>query len=119
MDNYFKNCPPLMEDQGRNISDFRSEADRNDHIKYINNIQRDDQYRLFLQTNAKDIMQKEWAYLKTNNACWDNICTHVYPTLGNYKQFIKEREIFESSFDLNNGNNYNKCKTYDDYHLNY
>ena len=79
MDNYFQSCLPMMEDQGRQLGDFKTATRRNEYIKYINDIWRDDQYRLFLQLNGKQIMDREWNYHKENNSCWVNECVHNYP----------------------------------------
>lgn len=118
MDNFYKNCPPKMEDQGRHLGDFQSATRRNEYIKYINDIYRDDQYRLFLQTNGKEMMDKEWAYHNKYNRCWDGGCIHNYPTRSLPRQMVLERIAYDS---MSNANTYAKlaplrqCKKYDDY----
>ena len=101
MDNFFHNCPPKMSDQGRHLSDFQSSTRRDEYIKYVNDITRDDQYRLFLQSNGKEIMDREWAYHNKNNRCWDNVCIHNYPTRSLPRHMWQERQAYDSIYDMN------------------
>ncbi|ARF09436.1 hypothetical protein Indivirus_1_59 [Indivirus ILV1] len=96
MDNYYPMCPPKMQDQGRQLSDFQSETRRNEYIKYTNNIYRDDQYRLFLQNNGKEIMDREWEYHKTHNKCWVDNCVHSYPTRVLSQQMAQEKAAYDA-----------------------
>jgi len=89
MDNFFKHCPPRMED-GRFIGEFRNDTRINEYIKYINNIHRDDDYRMYLQENASKILGNEWKYLRDNNSCWTNNCVHNYPTRMDPSKFGEE-----------------------------
>ena len=59
MDNYFKGCPPRMDD-ARFLTDYRSQDTINQSIQKMNGIVRDDDYRLFLQQNAGTIMDRQW-----------------------------------------------------------
>ncbi len=72
MDNYYTSCPPRMQDGGRHLGDFQSSVRRNEHIRHILGINRDDEYRLFLQQNGKKILDKQWETYKCNNSCWEN-----------------------------------------------
>ena len=105
MDNYYLNCPAKMEDQGRHVADFRSPTVVNEYIKYVNDITRDDQYRLFLQMNGKEIMDREWAYYNKNSKCWANACIHNYPTRGNARDYAQEKVAFDSIFNPNINSN--------------
>ena len=100
MDNFFQNCPPMMEDGGRHLGDYKTATRRNEYIKYVNDIWRDDQYRLFLQLNAKKIMDRECAWHQKNNRCWVNDCVHIYPTRQNPRQFAQERAAYDSIFNM-------------------
>lgn len=118
MDNFFKNCPPKMNDQGRHLSDFQSDTRRDEYIKYINDIYRDDQYRLFLQTNGKELLDREWAYYNKNDRCWYNGCVHNYPTRTLQRQMVQERMAYDSMTDLNTNAQLaplRQCKKLDDY----
>lgn len=99
MDNYFHNCPAKMSDQGRQLADFRSPTAINEYIKHVNNLYRDDQYRLFLQLNGKEIMDREWKYYTTNSSCSPNDCIHNYPLRGTIDNYIKERQAYDSIFN--------------------
>ncbi len=121
MDNYFQNCPPMMEDQGRHLGDFKTATRRNEYIKYINDIWRDDQYRLFLQLNGKEILDREWAYHKKYNSCWVNDCIHNYPTRQSPRHFAQEREAFDSIYNLRTNKvmePMRKCTKHRDFRLN-
>lgn len=121
MDNYFQNCPPMMEDQGRHLADFKSATRRNEYIKYINDVWRDDQYRLFLQKNGRKFLDRDFAYNKKYNSCWENECVHNYPTRQTTRQFVQERQAYDSIYDLKTREklaNMRKCIKYDDFRLN-
>jgi len=121
MDNYYQNCPPKMSDNGRNFSDFQSSIRRDEYIKYINDIQRDDKYRLFLQTNGKEILDREWSFTNKNGGCGENKCIHTYPTRSSAKQYASEMEAYNSYFNLNNGvsqlNPLSQCKKLTDFRM--
>ncbi len=100
MDNYFKTCPAMMQDKGRNLGDFRTDTRRNEYIKKINGICRDDQYRLFLQQNGLKMMNKEFDDLTKNQSCWVNECVHNYPTRQSPTTFAQERMAYDSKSDI-------------------
>ena len=111
----------MMNDQGRHLSDFRSETTRNEHIKYVNDIWRDDQYRLFLQLNGKEIMDNEWKFNKQRNSCWVNDCVHKYPTRANPRHFAQEMEAYNSIFNIKTNKKMapmRECEPHKDYRLN-
>jgi hypothetical protein len=121
MDNFFQECPPLMSDGGRHLSDYQMPTRRNEYIKYVNDIVRDDQYRLLLQQNGKQMLDKEWDWHKENNTCHPNGCIHTYPTRVTPRQMWQEREAYDSINDIGTRcelENLRKCKKYDDYRLN-
>lgn len=101
MDNFFQNCPPKMADQGRHLGDFQSATRRNEYVKYVNDIYRDDQYRLFLQKNGKEIMDREWAYHNKHNRCWVSDCVHNYPTRSLPRHLHQEMEAYNSIYNVN------------------
>lgn len=121
MDNFFHNCPPMMEDGGRHLGDFQTATRRNEYIKYINDIWRDDQYRVFLQKNGKEILDREWKFHKENNSCYVNDCVHHYPTRSLPRHFVQERQAHDSRFHLQDRNKMTpmrRCVKYNDYRLN-
>jgi hypothetical protein len=121
MDNYFQNCPPKMQDQGRPLSDFQSPTRRNEFIKYSNDIYRDDQYRLFLQKNGKEIMDREWNYYGQTARCWDNDCVHNYPTRSLPSDYYNEMQAYNSIFNQNTNKEYaplRVCEQLNDYRMN-
>ncbi|CAH6421770.1 Hypothetical protein KVN_LOCUS456 [uncultured virus] len=120
MDNFYQNCPAVMND-GRFLRDFQNETKRNDYIKNLNGMWRDDQYRFFLQQNGNKIMDREWQYYKKNNYCHPNECVHNYPTRTSNKNFINEKIVYNSLFD-NNNKQYEpmrKCQPFRDYRIYY
>ena len=98
MDNFWKGCPPKMSD-GRLLTDYRTAVRRNEYVKFINNIIRDDEYRLFLQRNAEAIADNEWNYYRKNRSCWVNECIHNYPTRVYPPMFVEERLKYDSLSD--------------------
>jgi hypothetical protein len=114
-DNFFKGCPAKMSD-GRLLTDYRTAVRREEYVKYINGIIRDDEYRLFLQGNADKIADGEWNYHRKNNSCWVNECVHNYPTRVYPPWFIQERERYDSLSDPNRTVRYG-CKTQPDYRM--
>jgi len=121
MDNFFQNCPPMMEDGGRHLTDFKTATRRNEYIKYINDVWRDDQYRLFLQLNGKEILDREWTYHNKHNRCWTNDCIHNYPTRQSPRHFAQERQAYDSIFNLDTNKQMapmRQCKKMDDFRLN-
>lgn len=116
MDNFFQNCPPKMED-GRHMTDYRTATRREEYFKYVNNIIRNDDQRMFLQQNGERIMDDEWNYHKKTASCWVNECVHTYPTRVYPPWFVEERLRYDSLFDPNRKQVF-KCSTKDDYRLN-
>lgn len=119
MDNYFQSCPPMAD--ARNLGDYKTATRTNEYIKYVNDIYRDDQYRLFLQLNGKEIADREFAYNKRYNSCWVNDCVHIYPTRQAPQHFAQEREAYDSIFNINTNKQMaplRQCIRYRDYRLN-
>ena len=116
MDNYYRNCPPRMDD-GRFTTNYKSSSNINEYIKYMNGITRDDDYRLFLQTNAVKLMDSEWSYLRKNDSCWDNACVHKYPLRMNPRLFVQERENTNMLFENKELPDNFKCSIYSDYRI--
>jgi hypothetical protein len=115
MDNFFKNCPPKMED-ARHLTDYRTSTRREEYIKYVNNVVRNDDYRMFLQQNASTIMDSEFAYHKSTGSCNTNECVHNYPTRVFPPWFVEERIKYDSLQNPNRTQVY-KCSDKKDYRL--
>lgn len=95
MDNYWKGCPPKMSD-GRFLQDFRSADRREQYIKYVNNIVRDDEQRMLYQKYGSDIMDREWNLLKQTQSCFTNCCIHNYPTRTSPGTNYEELKIYNA-----------------------
>lgn len=115
MDNYYSMCPAKMSD-GRFTTDYRPHVQMEEYIKYINNINRDDRLRLFLQGNACKIMDAEWKHLRNNNSCWVNQCVHNYPTRVFPAWFAEELRDYNMYSDPNIQTNF-KCAKFSDYRM--
>ena len=116
MDNYYKNCPPKMDD-GRFTTNYKSSSSINEYIKYMNGITRDDDYRLFLQINADKLMDTEWQYLRQNDSCWNNACVHHYALRMNPRLFSQERDNANMLFKQKELPDSFKCANYADYRM--
>ena len=115
MDNFFKSCPPKMED-GRHMTDYRTATRREEYNKYLNKIVRNDDYRLFLQQNGSKYMDEDFNYFKKNYSCWVNECIHTYPTRMLPAWFVEERIKYDSLLDPSKKIVY-KCSEKKDYRL--
>ena len=115
MDNFFKQCPPMMSD-GRLFTDYRTNIRANEFLKHQNSIVRDDEYRVFLQQNAKKLMDKTWANEKQTKSCRVNQCVHTYPTRMQPAWFIKERDQYNDYF-YGDEKNSHPCQVFADYRL--
>ncbi len=73
MDNrYFKdNCPPLMQD-GRFITNYTESRVFEQMIRNVNKIESAQDYKHFLQNNAKTIIQREREEVEKSNMCQVN-----------------------------------------------
>lgn len=116
MDNFFKNCPAVMSD-GRHFTDYKTSSRRNEYVKYINNIVRDDEYRIFLQQNSESILDKEWSNYRKTMACKETECIHKYPTRTLPQLFGQERMAYDSQFNRNRPHQNNTCQNFQDYRL--
>jgi hypothetical protein len=108
-----------MSDQ-RHLADFRSSTRRNEYIKYINDIYRDDQYRLFLQSNGANILDREWQANKMFNSCWENPCVHKYPTRINNEIATQEKVLYDSIHNKKTNEPlapYRVCDNFKDYRM--
>lgn len=114
MDNFFQNSPAIMSD-GRSFTDYTDDTRRNEKIKMMNNIKRDDDYRLFLQKNGQELMDREWKYNKKNNGPWETECVHVYPTRTLPQFFDIENNDYNNLSILNHPRK--KCMVYKDYRM--
>lgn len=120
MDNFFHMCPSKTD--GRQLTDYQSDTKKNESIKYANNIYRDDQYRLSLQTGGKDLLNREWEFNKKNNSCWVNGCVHVYPTRVLVDQMIQEKQLYDSIYNSNTNQklaSLRRCPVSKDYRMTY
>lgn len=123
MDNFYQGCPPMMNDQGRTLTNFKTSNTYNEEMRYLNGIYRDDDYRLFLQNYGKQIAFKEFENYKAKNMnnCGPVDCVHVYPTSPMTMDFINERLAYDSIQNPATNAQYKnlrKCTVYKDYTLN-
>ena len=114
MDNYFKIGPAKMAD-GRIFTDYRTATTREEYNKFKNNIVRDDDYRMYLQSNAEVIIDKEWIFNKNLYAVKNINCIHNYATSVNPKTFYDERTKYDSI--KNTRENLYPCKSMNDYRM--
>lgn len=62
------NCPALMSD-GRFITNYISTPKLVANLKEMNNITDENEFRLFLQKNATNLISKQKEFLLKNKAC--------------------------------------------------
>lgn len=87
---------PLMSDGGRGITDFVPQNRVDGYIAYIKNIKRDDDYRKYLQDNAKMLMDNQWTYVRNNNYYWNNVCIHdKFPIRPTLMQMAQQKQLYD------------------------
>lgn len=92
MNNYFQECPPLMSD-GRWQTDYTSTPVRDHIIASINNIQRDDDYRHFLEMFGQKIRDMQSKNDKAKFPCDTRVCVHDYNSKTTFMTIVKSFEI--------------------------
>ena len=114
MDNYYKIGPAKMSD-ARIFTDYRTATTREEVNKHLTHIKRDDEYRMYLQNNANNILNDDWNRTKTKYSVPLINCVHVYGTSVDPKSFLIEREKYDRSF-MSKQNMY-PCEKYSDYRM--
>lgn len=75
MDNRHSSCPPLMSDK-RLFTNYYDNDIFNQSIRVMNNINDNHDYRLFLQSNASELMNREREFNLQVNTCNKQQCCH-------------------------------------------
>jgi hypothetical protein len=80
MDNYFTDCPAVMND-GRMFTDYRSSQVREEIFRQKHCVITENEARTLRIENGEQIMDDEWEYLKQNKSCYANVntCYHNNP----------------------------------------
>ena len=79
MDNYYQECPAMMNDS-RGLTDYRSSQVREELFKYRNNLYNENETRTTRINNGEKIMVNEWTTLKDKRACFPKKkCFHLHP----------------------------------------
>ncbi|ADO67352.1 hypothetical protein crov318 [Cafeteria roenbergensis virus] len=75
MDNHSPSCPPLMSDR-RIFTNYFDNDVFNQTIRMMNKIEDNHSYRIFLQQNAAELINREREYnLKTNTCSNQGVCS--------------------------------------------
>jgi len=104
----------------RFLTDYRTSNTRDQFIKTINGIVRDDEYRWFLQQNANQIMNKEWEILKGKNSCPTKVCVNQYPTRVTNGMLFDQMNMYnnvETGKITEANKNFPFCQKWDDYRM--
>ena len=79
MDNYFHECPPMMED-GRGLTDYRSSQVREEIFRFMNCVGSENEGRTLRIDNGEHIMDREWNNLRDTRSCFpQKKCFHQNP----------------------------------------
>jgi len=119
-DNFYckKGCPAKCGPGFREVTEYRPNTYINEEIRYKNGLNRDDEYRMFLQKNGGVIADNEWSYLRQNNSCYVNECifnnkrTMVHPSI-----FPDELSHNNDLLNKNRSSAQYQCKKINDYRL--
>jgi len=114
-DNFFPSCPAVMNYSP--FTDYRQSNRREQYIRNINGIVRDDDFRLFYQGNAEKIMNAEWKYMKQNFGCQENYCFHNLPTRPPHGAFYTEMKTYNDVKSGKQTTNLPVCKKFEDYRM--
>ena len=80
MDNYYQQCPPMMND-GRLFTDYRSSQVREELFRYKNCVGSENEARTLRIENAENIMDTEWDLTRQKKSCFSHQnCFHNHPT---------------------------------------
>lgn len=81
MDNYFQQCPPMMDDSGRGFTDYRSSQVREEIFRYKNCVSSENEARTLRIDNGEEIMDREWDLLRDTRSCFPRkVCFHQNPS---------------------------------------
>lgn len=80
MDNYYHECPPMMDD-GRLFTDYRSSQVREEIFRYKNCVTSENEARTLRIENGTQIMDDEWDHIRKTKSCFtQKRCFHKHPT---------------------------------------
>lgn len=79
MDNYFHECPPMMDD-GRLFTDYRSSQVREELFRFKNCVNSENEARTLRIDNGEEIMDDDWNKTRQTKSCFPNkVCFHKHP----------------------------------------
>ena len=115
MDNFYQNCPAKMND-ARFLRDNRTSHRRELYNMQANGLNRSDDYRLFLQKNAENIMDAEWCKMTNEQSCHNYPCFHNYPTRSTPGMLNNEMAVY-NGVKTGNMKEAPACENFMDYRL--
>ena len=71
-DNFYFGCPAKSGPGFREVTNYAPNTTLNEYIAAKNQLNRDDEYRLYLQTKTDG--NKEWKYIREKYSCFPNEC---------------------------------------------
>jgi hypothetical protein len=71
MDNYFQECPPMMDD-GRLFTDYRSSQVREELFRYKNCLVSENDARTYRIEKGNELMDGEWDHLRKTRSCFNS-----------------------------------------------
>lgn len=102
-------CPAKMHD-GRLVNDFKTATRRNEEIRFINGVSRDDMYRTILQENGKKILKRTKQHSKSLQ-CRPETCVHQYDSRVTAESMSDELRNYNKRASGKKGNN--TCENFD------
>lgn len=79
MDNFFLECPPMMED-GRLFTDYRASQVREEVFRHRHCVISENEARTLRAEHGGDIMDEEWEHLRDTRSCFPKKkCYHQHP----------------------------------------
>jgi hypothetical protein len=78
-DNFFLECPPMMED-GRLFTDYRSSQVREEVFRHKHCVLSENEARTLRIEHADEIMDEEWEHIRDTKSCFPKKnCYHRHP----------------------------------------
>lgn len=114
-DNYYKECMAVM--NYSQFTDYRQASAREQHLRSLNKIVSEHEYRNFLQANATKIMNAEWNILTESYGCRPNVCIHNSSIQQSFEDQMKENKLYNDVRTGKVDSSVAKCPQYDDYRM--
>lgn len=114
MDNFYKNCPAKMQDQGRHLQNFNTATKINNQLRNVTDIYHNSEYRTYLQNNGNDLALNEFNHFKQQYPCKPSPCIHHYPLRSTTTDLMNEKIAYDTRHNPNFYPELKQCEKFTD-----